>query len=56
MALNPLKEVSGTVCDIRSNFEKFIVSAVGSKIKSFEPQTNPDDPKVIAALEAALPK
>ena len=55
-ALTPIKDEGGTDGDIRWNFEKFIVSADGTKITRFEPQTKPDDPKVIAALEAALPK
>ena len=42
--------------DIRWNFEKFVVSADGSKITRFDPKTKPDDPSVIAAIEAALPK
>jgi glutathione peroxidase-family protein len=33
-----------------------VVSADGTKITRFEPQTKPDDPKVIAAIEASLPK
>jgi len=54
--LTPIKDVAGTDGDIRWNFEKFIVSADGTQITRFEPQTKPDDPKVIAALEAALPR
>lgn len=55
-ALTPIKDVDGADGDIRWNFEKFVVSADGSKITRFEPQTKPDDPKVIAAIEASLPK
>lgn len=55
-ALTPIKDVGGTDGDIRWNFEKFVVSADGASITRFEPQTKPDDPKVIAAIEAALPK
>jgi glutathione peroxidase len=51
-----VKDAGGHDGDIRWNFEKFIVSADGTKITRFDPQTTPDDPKVIAALEAALPK
>ena len=54
--LTPIADVAGTAGDIRWNFEKFIVSADGTQITRFEPQIKPDDPKVIAALEAALPK
>jgi len=54
-ALTPLPDTEGHTGDIRWNFEKFVVTADGSKITRFAPQTTPDDPAVIAALEAALP-
>ena len=55
-ALTPIADASGESGDIRWNFEKFLVSADGTKITRFDPKTKPDDPKLIAALEAALPK
>ena len=55
-ALTPLADAKGHSGDIRWNFEKFIVSADGSKVTRFSPDTTPDDPALIAALEAALPK
>lgn len=55
-ALTPLADASGHTGDIRWNFEKFVVSADGTKITRFSPKTTPDDPAVIAAVEAALPK
>jgi glutathione peroxidase len=55
--LTPIKEVgSGKDGDIRWNFEKFVVSADGKQITRFSPKTKPEDPAVIAAVEAALPK
>ena len=54
--LTPLADDKGHTGDIRWNFEKFVVSADGTKITRFDPQVKPDDPKLIAALEAALPK
>jgi glutathione peroxidase len=54
--LAPLADAEGYTGDIRWNFEKFVVSADGTKITRFSPKTTPDDPKVIAAVEAALPK
>jgi len=54
-ALTPIKG-DGREGDIKWNFEKFVVSADGTKITRFAPSTNPDDPAVIAAIEAALPK
>jgi glutathione peroxidase len=55
-ALTPIKDVAGQDGDIRWNFEKFVVSADGTQITRFSPKTKPDDPTVIAAVEAALPK
>jgi glutathione peroxidase len=55
-ALAPIQDASGHAGDIRWNFEKFVVSADGTKITRFSPKTKPDDPAVIAAVEAALPR
>ena len=55
-ALTPLADPKGHTGDIRWNFEKFVVSADGSKITRFSPDTTPDDPTLIAAVEAALPR
>jgi glutathione peroxidase len=54
-ALTPIKG-DGREGDIQWNFEKFVVSADGTKVTRFSPRTKPDDPTVIAAVEAALPK
>ena len=55
-ALTPIKDSEGYTGDIRWNFEKFVVSADGTQITRFKPKQKPDDPAVIAAVEAALPK
>jgi glutathione peroxidase len=55
-ALTPIAGPDGHNGDIRWNFEKFVVSADGSKIARFHPKTAPDDPAVIAAIEAGLPR
>jgi len=55
-ALTPIADASGHSGDIRWNFEKFVVSADGTKITRFSPKTKPEDPTVIAAVENALPK
>ena len=55
-SLTALKDASGHEGDIRWNFEKFVVSADGTQITRFSPKMAPDDPAVIAAVEAALPK
>lgn len=54
--LTAITDASGKAGDIQWNFEKFVVSADGSKIARFRPRTEPNDPAVIAAIEAALPK
>lgn len=54
--LTQVADAKGHTGDIRWNFEKFVVSADGTKITRFDPQTTPDDPAVVAAIEAALPK
>ena len=40
--------------DITWNFEKFLVSAQGAVVARFQPQVVPDDPAVLAAVEAEL--
>ncbi|HEY5051040.1 MAG TPA: glutathione peroxidase [Acidothermaceae bacterium] len=40
--------------DISWNFEKFVVSAQGEVVGRFLPKTQPDDPAVLACIEAAL--
>ena len=54
-ALTPIADSSGHEGDIRWNFEKFVVSADGKKVTRFSPKTKPEDPAVIATVEAALP-
>lgn len=54
--LTKLTDASNYTGDIRWNFEKFVVSADGKEIVRFAPKTTPDDPAVIAAIKAALPK
>jgi glutathione peroxidase len=54
-ALTPIADAGGHEGDIRWNFEKFVVSADGKQVTRFSPKTKPEDPKLIGALEAALP-
>lgn len=54
-ALTPIADASGHSGDIRWNFEKFVVSSDGQHVTRFSPKTQPDDPAVVAAIEAALP-
>jgi glutathione peroxidase len=55
-ALTAVADSSGHAGDIRWNFEKFVISADGTQVTRFDPKTKPDDPKLVAAVEAALPK
>jgi len=54
--LTAVADATGKAGDIRWNFEKFVVSADGTKITRFNPQVAPDDPAVLAAIEAGLPR
>ncbi|WP_263416981.1 glutathione peroxidase [Terriglobus albidus] len=38
------------------NFEKFLISRTGEPVARFAPDTTPDDPALIAAIEAELEK
>ena len=53
--LTKIADGAGHRGDIRWNFEKFVVSADGSTITRFGPRTAPDDPALLAAVEAGLP-
>jgi glutathione peroxidase len=44
----------GRTGDIRWNFEKFVVDRAGHVVARFNPQVEPEDPQVVAVLEAAL--
>jgi glutathione peroxidase len=41
--------------DVSWNFEKFLVTAEGTVAARFLPQTQPDDPELVAAVESLLP-
>jgi len=47
-------DASGYTGDIRWNFEKFLIGADGLVAARFDPRTEPEDARVIAAIEAAL--
>jgi glutathione peroxidase len=42
--------------DILWNFEKFLIGRDGSVVKRFAPSVTPDDPMVLAAIDAELAK
>ena len=53
--LSKVPDADGQAGEVMWNFEKFLVSADATRTVRFRPQTVPDDPTVIAAIEAALP-
>lgn len=53
-ALKKSKNVEGAKGPVMWNFEKFVLSPSG-EVHRFRPQTKPDAPEVVAAIEAALP-
>ena len=46
---------NGEAGDIRWNFEKFLVGPDGTVLARFRPQVTPEDPGLVAAIEASLP-
>jgi len=38
------------------NFEKFLVSRAGKVVGRFSPDVTPDDPRLVAAIDAELAK
>lgn len=54
--LNQTADVAdGHTGDIRWNFEKFLVSPAGEIVGRFSPTVTPEDPALVAAIEAQLP-
>jgi glutathione peroxidase len=53
--LTAFPDASGEAGDVRWNFEKFLLGPDGAVIARFRPQTVPDDPEVVAAIEDSLP-
>jgi glutathione peroxidase len=52
--LTQVADASGRAGDIEWNFEKFLVTP-GGEVQRFRPKTKPEDPALVAAIEAALP-
>jgi glutathione peroxidase len=53
--LTAVPDADGEAGDIQWNFEKFLVGPDGAVIARFRPRTDPEDPAVVAAIEASLP-
>ncbi len=54
--LTEVPDAEGQAGDIQWNFEKFLVAPDGKIAGRFRPQTEPEDPALIAAIEASLPE
>jgi glutathione peroxidase len=52
--LTEAADEEGEAGDVQWNFEKFLMSADGRLVARFRPMTQPDDPKVIEAIESLL--
>jgi glutathione peroxidase len=46
----------GHVGDVRWNFEKWVVAPGAASVTRFAPTVQPDDPSLVAAVEAVLPR
>ena len=53
-ALTQVADTEGASGDIRWNFEKFLIAPDGT-VSRFSPMVTPEDPKLVAAIEAVLP-
>ena len=53
--LTKTPDADGQAGDIQWNFEKFLIAPGGEVVNRFRPQTVPDAPEVIAAVQAVLP-
>lgn len=53
--LTDAEDDSGRAGDVQWNFEKFLVSPDGQVVGRFRTEVEPDDPELVAAIEAALP-
>jgi glutathione peroxidase len=53
--LTAAADAEGAAGDIQWNFEKFLLSPDGEIVARFRPGVEPEDPALVAAVEAALP-
>ena len=52
--LSESQDDAGKAGNVQWNFEKFLVGRDGRVVRRFRPKTQPDDPKVVAAIESLL--
>jgi glutathione peroxidase len=53
--LTLVPDAKGEAGDILWNFEKFLVAPSGEVVGRFRPQTTPEDPELLAAIDKVLP-
>ena len=53
--LREVPDADGKAGRVKWNFEKFVIAPSGD-VSRFRPTVEPDDPQIIAAIEAALPR
>jgi glutathione peroxidase len=54
--LTEVADATGKGGDVTWNFEKFLVSPQGEVVGRFRSKVEPDDPELVAAIEAVLPR
>ena len=54
--LTEAADVTGKAGDVAWNFEKFLVSPQGEVVGRFRTKVEPDDPALVDAIEAVLPR
>jgi glutathione peroxidase len=54
--LTEVADATGKAGDVSWNFEKFLVSPQGEVVGRFRTKIEPDDPELVAAIEAVLPR
>ena len=54
--LTEVADAAGKAGDVSWNFEKFLVSPQGEVVGRFRSKVEPDDPELVAAVEAVLPR
>jgi len=48
-------DADGHAGDVRWNFEKFLISPAGEVVGRYNPTVAPDDPSLVAAIDAQIP-
>jgi glutathione peroxidase len=52
--LTKVADAEGQAGDVQWNFEKFLIGKDGTVVSRIRPRTEPEDPEVLAAIEALL--